>query len=124
MKVVQLLCCMASVLILACFSIPNAIDTVTGISCCTDALTKLLPCLSYFSQGKTDVPMKDCCTNLENPQCLCALIARLTLINKTLGLKLGPACKVGTKPATCPDLLGVSRGPQQSSDEDIYRCKI
>eukprot|EP00250_Pteridium_aquilinum_P019402 c24418_g1_i1 orf=279-845(-) len=89
------------------------------LSTCPDALTKLLPCLPY-SQGTSEVPTKDCCTNLltiheTKPQCLCALIAAsvngtagLPKMNTTLSLQLGPACKVATKPAVCPELLGLS----------------
>ena len=89
------------------------------LSSCPDALTKLLPCLPY-SQGTSQVPTKDCCTNLETvhetkPQCLCELIAAsvngtqgVPKMNTTLSLSLGPACKVATKPSVCPDLLGLS----------------
>ncbi|KAH7446923.1 hypothetical protein KP509_01G082200 [Ceratopteris richardii] len=119
MRVVQLLCSTIAVFMLACASISEVVEAAADIGSCPDALTKLLPCLPY-SQGKTDVPTKDCCTNLEDvhvhkPQCLCALIAAsangtqgLPPMNTTLALQLGPACKVGTKPSTCPDLLGLA----------------
>ncbi|KAI5081838.1 hypothetical protein GOP47_0001581 [Adiantum capillus-veneris] len=114
----RLLCLYAVALCIGLF-VKVSDGAAADVSSCPDALTKLLPCLP-FSQGTAQVPTKDCCTNLETihetkPQCLCALIAAsvngtagLPKMNTTLSLMLGPACNVATKPAVCPELLGLS----------------
>ncbi|MCO5572521.1 hypothetical protein L7F22_026276 [Adiantum nelumboides] len=118
MERTRTLLCFSALVLGFGFFVKISDGAAADVSTCPDALTKLLPCLP-FSQGTAQVPTKDCCTNLQTihetkPQCLCALIAAsvngtagLPKMNTTLALMLGPACNVATKPAVCPELLGL-----------------